>query len=198
MNVKRRVSVAVSESSRHGVDFFPFDKPYLERLRAGDAETQHHFASYFGRFLRIRYRARRLPPDVIDDLVQDTLLRVMMKVFDGGVRQPECFGAFVNSVSNHVLLEYFRRASKNPLAENEAMEVPDKVLDLEGLLVTQETVVHVRKVLEQLPERDRRILRRLFFDEEDKDSICSEFGVKRDYLRVLVLRAKDKFRVLYK
>ena len=180
------------------MDFFSFDKPYLERLKAGDAETQHHFASYFGKFLRIRYRARRLAADVIDDLVQDTLLRVMMKVLNGGVKQPESFGAFVNSVSNHVLLEYFRQVSKNPSAEEEPSEVADKVLDLEGLLVTQETVVHVRKVLEQLPERDRRILRRMFFDEEDKDSICNEFGVNRDYLRVLVLRAKDKFRVLYK
>ena len=180
------------------MDFFRFDKSYLDRLRAGDPETQRHFASYFGRFLRIRFRARRLPPDVIDDLVQDTLLRVINKVHKGEVRQAECFGAFVNSVSNHVLLEYFRQASKNHHTEDEPLEVPDKVLDLEGLLVTQETVERVRKILAQLPEKDRRILRRLFFDEEDKDLICNEFGVNRDYLRVLVLRAKDKFRVLYK
>jgi RNA polymerase sigma-70 factor, ECF subfamily len=180
------------------VEFFPFDKPYLDKLRAGDPATQHHFASYFGTFLRIRYRARRLPSDVIDDLVQDTLLRVITKVHNGGVRQPECFGAFVNSISKHVLLEHFRQASKNHHADDEPMEVPDKVLDLEGLLVTQETVERVRQVLELLPEKDRRILRRLFFDEEEKDLICNEFGVNRDYLRVLVLRAKDKFRVLYK
>ena len=180
------------------MDFFRFDKSYLDRLRAGDPETQRHFASYFGRFLRIRFRARRLPPDVIDDLVQDTLLRAMIKVHKGEVRQPECFGAFVNSVSNHVLLEYFRQASKNHRSVDEPVEVPDKVLDLDGLLVTQETVERVRKILGQLPEKDRRILRRLYFDEEDKDSICIEFGVDRDYLRVLVLRAKGKFRVLYK
>lgn len=180
------------------MDFFSFDKPYLDRLRASDPETQRHFASYFGKFLRIRFRARRLSPDVIDDLVQDTLLRVVIKVHKGEVRQAECFGAFVNSVSNHVLLEYFRETSKNSHGDEEPVEVPDKVLDLEGLLVTQETVEHVRQVLGKLPEKDRLILRRLFFDEEDKDSICNEFGVNRDYLRVLVLRAKDKFRVLYK
>ena len=180
------------------MDFYKFDKAYLDRLRAGDPETQRHFASYFGRFLRIRFRARRLPPDVIDDLVQDTLLRVMIKVHRGEVRQPECFGAFVNSVSNHVLLEYFRQISKSSHAEDDQIEIADKVLDLDGLLVTQETVERVRKVLSQLPEKDRRILRRLYYDEEDKDAICIEFGVNRNYLRVLVLRAKGKFRVLYK
>lgn len=179
------------------MDFFAFDKSYLDKLRASDPETQRHFAFYFGRFLRIRFRARRLPPDVIDDLVQDTLLRVMTKVHKGEVRQAECFGAFVNSVSNNVLLEHFRQASKNHHGEDELVEVPDKVLDLDGLLVTRETVEHVRRVLGKLPERDRRLLKRLFFDEEDKDTICNEFGVDRDYLRVLVLRAKGKFRVLY-
>lgn len=180
------------------MDFFAFDKVYLDKLRIGDLATQHHFASYFGRFLRIRYRSRRLPQDLIDDLVQDTLLRVMIKVRDGAVRQPECFGAFVNSISNHVLLEHFRYSSKNQQAEVGPLDVPDKVLDLDGLLVTEETAENVHRVLGQLPERDRRILRRLFFDETDKDAICDEFGVNRDYLRVLVLRAKDKFRVLYK
>src|ERR1700752_761955 len=51
-----------------GMDFFSFNKAYVDKLRAGDAATQHHFASYFGKFLRIRLRARRLSPDRIDDL----------------------------------------------------------------------------------------------------------------------------------
>lgn len=179
------------------MDFFSFNKAYVDKLKAGDPATQHHFAGYFGRFLRIRYRARRLRPELIDDLVQDTLLRVIIKVHEDAVRQPECFGAFVNSISNHVLLEYFRYSKKNPSGEDELPEAPDKVFDPDVLLVSQETAEHVRRILEDLPERDRRILRALFFEEKDKDTICREFGVKRDYLRVLVLRAKDKFRALY-
>jgi RNA polymerase sigma-70 factor (ECF subfamily) len=34
-------------------------------------------------------------------------------------------------------------------------------------------------------------------EEKDKDEVCRQFGVDRDYLRVLLHRAKDKFRVLY-
>jgi len=180
------------------VDFFAFDSAYLEKLRAGDPATQHHFASYFGKFLRIRLRARRLSPDKIDDLVQNTLLKVIVKVYQNAVRQPECFGSFVNSTCNNVLREYYRDSAKNQPSEDGSLEVPDKVLNLEGLLASKETARHVRRVLDELPERDRRILRSLFFEEKDKDEICEDFGVKRDYLRVLVLRAKDKFRVLYK
>jgi RNA polymerase sigma-70 factor, ECF subfamily len=182
------------------VDFFAFDKVYLQKLREGDPATEHHFASYFGRFLRIRLRARRLPLDRIDDVVQETLLKVIIKVYQDAVRQPECFGSFVNSTCNNILQEHYRSdrfSLMNQPIEDGPMEVADKVLDLDGLLATQETAEHVRRILDDLPERDRRILRSLFFEEKDKDVICREFGVKRDYLRVLVLRAKDKFRALY-
>jgi len=179
------------------VDFFAFDKAYVDKLRAGDDATQHHFASYFGKFLRIRLRARRLSPDRIDDLVQETLLKVMIKVQQDAIRQPECFGSFVNSTCNNVLRESYRAWSKDQRNQEEPAEVADKVLNLDGLLVTKETAERVRRVLEEMPERDRRILMALFFEEKDKDEICKEFGVKRDYLRVLLLRAKARFRELY-
>ena len=38
------------------------------------------------------------------------------------------------------------------------------------------------------------MLRWLFFDERDKDGICRELNVDRNYLRVLVHRAKMRFR----
>jgi len=34
-------------------------------------------------------------------------------------------------------------------------------------------------------------------EEKEKDAVCREFGVDRDYLRVLLHRAKDKFKGLY-
>jgi RNA polymerase sigma-70 factor (ECF subfamily) len=95
-------------------------------------------------------------------------------------------------------MELYRSNSKNqPVDDVHAIEVADKVLDLDGLLVTQETARCVRRILEELPQKDRNILRSLFFEDKEKDAICVEFGIERDYLRVLVHRAKDKFRVLY-
>ncbi len=77
------------------------------------------------------------------------------------------------------------------------LEIPDKVIDLEGMLVTKQSAERVRHILEELPQRDRDLLRAIFLEEKDKDSVCREFGVDRDYLRVLLHRAKDKFKALY-
>jgi len=181
------------------VEFFNFDEAYLKRLRDGDPATEQHFVSYFEQLLRIKLRSRTLPSDKVEDLRQETFIRVIIKIRqEGGVRQPERFGAFVNSICNNVLLEYYRSSGKNQQPLEEAhMEIPDKVIDLEGMLVTKQSAEHVRKVLGGMPKRDSALLRAIFFEEKEKDTVCRELGVDRDYLRVLVLRAKDKFKVLY-
>jgi len=180
------------------VNFFAFDKAYVERLREGDPATEHHFVSYFEQLLRIKLRSRILDSDKVEDLRQETFIRVIAKLRqEGGIRQPERFGAFVNSVCNHVLLEHYRAAAKGRLAEEVQVDIPDKVLDLEGMFFTKQSSEQVRKVLNGLPRRDRDLLRAIFLEEKEKDAVCREFGVDRDYLRVLVYRAKDKFKSMY-
>ena len=55
----------------------------------------------------------------------------------------------------------------------------------------------IRDMLDEMPEKERRLLQALFLEDRDKDEICSEFGVDREYLRVLLHRAKNQFRRLY-
>ena len=180
------------------MEFFKFDLAYVERLRDGDAATEHHFVSYFEQLLRIKLRARALPADKVEDLRQETFIRVIAAVRrEGGVRQPERFGAFVNSICNNVLLEYYRNSGRNQPMDDTHLEIPDKLLDLEGALVTKESCERVRKILKGMPARDRDLLKAIFLEEKDKDSVCRDFKVDRDYLRVLLHRAKDKFRSLY-
>ena len=180
------------------VEFFSFDKGYVERLRAGDPAIEQHFVAYFQQLLRIKLRSRLLPSDKVEDLSQETFIRVIAKVRkDGGVREPERFGAFVNSICNNVLMENYRSSGKNQQMDDSHLELPDKVLDLEGMMVTKQSAKQVRGILDEMPKRDRDLLRSIYFEEKEKDAVCRELGVNRDYLRVLVLRAKDKFKVLY-
>jgi len=180
------------------VEFFAFDKVYVERLRDGDRSTEDHFVAYFEQLLRIKLRSRTLTSDKVEDLRQETFIRVIAALRrEGGVRQPERFGAFVNSICNNVLLEYYRSSSKNQPMEDAHLEIPDKALDLEGMMVSKQSSEHVRRILREMPQRDRDLLRAIFLEEKEKDDVCREFGVDRDYLRVLVHRAKDKFKVLY-
>ena len=180
------------------MEFFAFDKEYVERLRTGDRSTEQHFVSYFEQLLRIKLRARTLAADKVEDLRQETFIRVIAALRrEGGVREPERFGAFVNSICNNVLLEYYRSSSKNQQMDDVHLEIPDKLLDLEGMLVTKQASERVRQILEEMPQKDRNLLRSIFLEEKEKEVVCREFGVDRNYLRVLLHRAKDKFKALY-
>jgi len=179
------------------VEFFSFDKAYLERLREGDPSTEQHFVAYFEQLLCIKLRSRRLTPDKVEDLRQETFIRVVAVLRKDGVRQPERFGAFVNSICNNVLLEHYRSSARNQPVEDAHVEIADKVVDLDGMLFTKQSGERVRRILNGMPKRDRDLLRDIFLEEKEKDSVCRELGVDREYLRVLVHRAKDKFKVLY-
>lgn len=179
------------------MEFFTFSKEYVELLRRGDPVTEQHFVAYFEQLLRIKLRSRMLPSDKVEDLRQETFIRVIAAVRKDGVRQPERFGAFVNSICKNVLLEYYRSAAKDHPVEETYMDIPDKVLDLEGMLVTKQSAEQVRRILDAMPKRDRDLLRAIFLEDKEKDTVCREFGVDREYLRVLVYRAKDKFKALY-
>jgi RNA polymerase sigma-70 factor (ECF subfamily) len=68
------------------------------------------------------------------------------------------------------------------------------VLDI---VAARQTKDKVREILLELPPRDRSLLKAIFLDERDRDEVCQEFGVDRDYLRVLLHRAKQEFKAEY-
>jgi RNA polymerase sigma-70 factor, ECF subfamily len=172
-------------SKRALVDRHSFDRAYIERLRAGDAETERHFFAYFSELIVIKARANHRAD--VDDVRQETLMRVLRTLrTPGGLRDAGALGAFVNAVCTNVLRESGRAAKRYDEAP-ETDEIPDRTTPgPETQLMTSEREQAVRRVLESLPPRDREVLR-----------ACEELGVNRDYLRVLVHRAKNLFRTIY-
>jgi RNA polymerase sigma-70 factor (ECF subfamily) len=190
-------AILVGNKTEGYVELFAFTREYVERLREGDPSTELHFVTYFDQLLRIKLRARMLASETVEDLRQETYIRVLVTLRKDGIRQPERFGAFVNSTCNYVLQEFYRASSRTSPWDDSYLEMPDHAVNVEGLLVTKQMKDRVREVIEELPKKDRDLLRAFFLEEKDKDEVCRQFGVERDYLRVLLHRAKDKFRVLY-
>ena len=181
------------------MQFQAFDAPYVDRLRSGDPPTQEHFVAYFTELIQLKLRARLRSPQALEDVRQETFARVFAALKSpGGIRQPERLGAFVNSICNNVLLEQYRASSRaTSLEDGPAEELPDASVDVLQTVADKQMEEKVREIVAEMPERDRRIIRGVFLEERDKDEVCRDFGVDRDYLRVLVHRAKQSFKVLY-
>ncbi|HKO58239.1 MAG TPA: sigma-70 family RNA polymerase sigma factor [Thermoanaerobaculia bacterium] len=181
------------------VDLYSFDDEYVRRLADGDRTTEEHFLRYFQELLLIKLRGRVRSMQDIDDIRQEVFLRVFRALHSAeGIQDGRKLGAFVNGVCNNVLLEWYRTDNRTEPLPDEALNLPDQGVSADEALDRAETVEHVHRVIEKLPSKDAAILRAIFLKERDKDQICSEFGVDRDYLRVLLHRAKERFRSEYR
>ena len=174
---------------------YEFDGAYIQRLIDEDPETERHFTRYFGELLTLKLRSRLRSAALVDDAKQETFARVLTSLKQkSGLTTPGTLGAFVNAVCNNVLFELYRQGTRTAPLEEGVDPPDDRHTDVVTSIMAGEERMRVRRALEALPEKERELLRWLFFEERDKDMICRELNVDRNYLRVLLHRAKARFK----
>lgn len=176
-----------------------FDAGYVESLCEGNRQTQEHFVGYFSALLRVKLRSRLQSRHAIEDVCQETFARVFAVLRkEGGLKNPERLGAFVNSVCNNVLFETYRSWGRVESLDFEAHPEPHATgPDALAIVSSHQIGDKVREILLAMAPRDRFLLKAVFLDQRDRDEVCREFGVDREYLRVLLHRAKQEFKTEY-
>jgi RNA polymerase sigma-70 factor (ECF subfamily) len=187
-------------AGEQGFAFFPFDASYVEKLQAGDAQIEGHFVSYFSELIRLKLRSRLRCQQAMEEVRQETFLRVLTLLRrEGGLRAPDRLGPFVNSICNHVLCEHYRsqKRTETTLDDQEEDTFVGREPSALRRLEAKDTARVVRQILSELPERDRRLLQSVLLEARNKDEVCAEFGITREYLRVLLHRARQSFQSCY-
>ena len=174
-----------------------FDEFYIRRLVEGDPATEQHFVAYFGDLLWVMLRSRVRSPQLLEDVRQETFFRVLKNLRANGMEHPERLGAYVVSVCRNTLFESFRAESRYREMGDDGPPMIDQKSSADQAYITNERKRQVESVMKGLPDKDRDLLKALFLDELDKEEICRRFHVDRDYLRVLLHRARLKFRAVY-
>jgi RNA polymerase sigma factor (sigma-70 family) len=100
---------------------------------------------------------------------------------------------FVLAVSRNVAFEHLRSYGRQDQFPEEMDDPADAAPGPEDKVVTEERKQIVRRVLRELNQRDRDLLF-LLLEDEDPEKLCRDFGVDRGYLRVLLYRARLRFR----
>lgn len=129
-----------------------------------------------------------------DDLVQESLARFFRADQRHQIRNTEEFGAFLNGVCRNVILEYRRRQRREPLHDNET-PIPDNGVRPDAEVFEMRNAIDIG--LAELAERDRMILRCLYLEGKDKEEICAEWQMTDAQFRVVLFRAKERFRRAY-
>jgi len=130
----------------------------------------------------------------VDDLVQESLVRFFRAEQRHSIRNTEEFGAFLNGVCRNVILEYRRRIRREPIVDPD-MPIRDTGIRPEAEILEMRDAID--NGLKELAERDRAILRALYLEGREKDEICREWGMSDAQFRVVLFRAKERFRRVY-
>lgn len=189
------VQYAAARYRRKRMPWHEFDGDYVNRLIAGDPTTEAHFVEYFTEILECALRSRVRQPDLRTDMRQETFVRVLNALRNKhSLEHPERLGGFVLSVGRNVYRELLRKDGRfTGLPESES-GAPDPRDNPEGLLVSAERKAIVRRILDKLSPKDRALLSDVMIEGMSKDDACQKHGVTRDYLRVLLFRARQRFR----
>jgi RNA polymerase sigma-70 factor (ECF subfamily) len=130
----------------------------------------------------------------VDDLVQETLARFIRAEQRRQIRNMDEFGAFINGVCRNVILEYRRRVRREPALD------PDTPIP-ETAVRPDADILELRDAIDSglagLADRDRTILRALYLEGKEKDEICAEWKMSDAQFRVVLFRAKERFRRAY-
>ena len=175
------------------MELYVFDEDYVRRLREGDRDTATHFHQYFRDLLLLKLRRRLRSLEAIDEVRQEVFTRCIAHLEQ--LNDPRKLGAFVNAICNRVLMEYYRAENRTESLDEQS-DIADSS-SLEAAFDSARNTARVRRVLDTMPQRDSDILKAVFLEEAEKEEICRRFGVERDYLRVLLHRAKEKFKAQY-
>lgn len=172
-----------------------FDEGYISALRDGDPEAEARFLAQFRIPIWVKARRQLRYPDLVEDACQETLWRVLQYFRSGKrLKNPQRLPAFVQAVCHNVTLEMIRSRTRHRQMPELGPDPPDFGPDPHDAAVTQERKQLVRQILARLPEKDRDLLRLAMLEELDKAELCRRFQTSEAYLRVLLHRARARFR----
>jgi RNA polymerase sigma-70 factor (ECF subfamily) len=182
------------------VVFRNFNRDYLERLRFGDFKTELGFIAYFSELIKIQVRSKTGSTNLLEDIGQEVFSRVFESIRTGrGVPQPEQLGAFVTSICNNVILESYRSspATSRSKGAHSGGVMPRAENETGVVRISSSITAPVGRLLSELPERDRQIVQAMLAKNHDREQLYRQFGINRNYLNVLLRRAKERFIRLY-
>jgi RNA polymerase sigma-70 factor, ECF subfamily len=176
------------------------DAHLVSRIRAGDRQAEAELIDRYGRGVMMILRRSARDAAVSDDLYQDTFRIALEKIRQGDLRDSHTLPGFICSIARNLVIEYYRRsASRERLTEAaEAGQPHHSAPNQLDALLQQEKAVIVRQVLAELPtDRDRQLLSRFYIAEDDKATICADFGLTSLHFNRVLHRARERYKELY-
>jgi RNA polymerase sigma-70 factor, ECF subfamily len=172
----------------------------VRRIIGGDADAEAELVRRYKDGIAIIIGRIVQSQSVTEDLSQETFMKVLAKIRQGDVREPERFSGFIHQIAKLMAIDYVRKMQSAIKSEevDAAAQIRDPQPDQFEQFWRKERAEIVGQMINELKvERDREVLFRYYIAEEDKDRICADLGLTSQQLNSVIFRALKRYKELY-
>ncbi|MEQ1886379.1 MAG: sigma-70 family RNA polymerase sigma factor [Bryobacteraceae bacterium] len=167
----------------------------VERIQSGQTDGMAELYHLFSTGIRF-FLCRQLGAQELDDKVHDTFVVVVQAIRKGELREPQRLMGFVRTVVRRQVAAHIDKAvhtRREQMDMDATLRIADPRGNPEEAAMFRQRVEIIRKVLDELPSRDKEILTRFYLREQSQDQICREMELTETQFRLLKSRAKARF-----
>jgi RNA polymerase sigma factor (sigma-70 family) len=136
---------------------------------------------------------------LVDDITQDALLLVLLRIRGKRIEHPERISSYVAQTAKYTLIGWYRRKANQHGSAIDVSEIESSDAGLEDALIAVEQQSLVRSMITQLKvPRDQEILKRSYLFEEDKPSLCKHLDLPGQHFDRVISRARARFKKIIK
>ena len=179
---------------------FEFDAAYVDRLTAGDEETERHFTGYFGDLLTLKLRARLRSPALVEDAKQETFLRVHQNLrhyrFECPLRN------WIARIAYSIAIRHVsrRRAALGAEMQSDIAELlsdgASEHVDFGADSDAAAEACRLRRAVQSLPPLQRQVLSLYHFDDLSIAEIAQVTGLAPGTIKSHLFRSRLRLKDL--
>ena len=167
----------------------------VERIRHNDGAAEQLFCQRYYKSTLAKIKALVREPSISEDLAQETVLTVLLKLRKGKVKQPELLGGYVTRTAQYIVIGWYRRKSNQSHISIDEVPLYDFSRAAEDLIFDRERRKIVARMLASMRvARDREILIRHYIEGEDKSKLCEANNLSSLHFDRVIHRARSRCR----
>ncbi|MGK0335870.1 MAG: RNA polymerase sigma-70 factor (ECF subfamily) [Candidatus Azotimanducaceae bacterium] len=169
----------------------------VDRIKNTDSNAEQQFClAYYNSTLALIRKLVR-DPLLAEDLTQETVLAVLLRLREGKVKQPEFLNRYMMQTAKYTVIAWYRRKANQSHASIDDIPVHDKCRGAEDIVFDGERREIVATLMgSMLVARDREVLVRHYLRDEDKMEICQEKNLTSQHFDRVISRARSRCRNL--
>lgn len=173
------------------------ESEFPAEIQQGEAGSEAAlYEKYSARVYYLALRESKSQQDA-EDVRAETFLRVFQAIRNNQVRSAEALPAFILGVARNVIRELYARRRQMGEA------VPAEEADLatpshERHFLNREVQVAIRRTIDRLKPRERRVLQMVFYEELGTEEVARRVAIAPERVRLVKSRALKHFREIHR